>query len=91
MKSSPGLETEPSDFQPLATPSDAVENKAIPHNPADGRSAGRSGQQDEGGISDPDLATLVAAWPTLPAHIRAAVRALVGIAEGRTDADPKGL
>jgi len=27
---------------------------------------------------DPDLAALVAAWPTLPDHIRAAVRALLG-------------
>jgi hypothetical protein len=27
---------------------------------------------------DPDLTALVAAWPKLPDHIRAAIRALVG-------------
>jgi hypothetical protein len=29
-----------------------------------------------------DLAALVAAWPTLPDHIRAAIRALVGTVTG---------
>ena len=28
--------------------------------------------------TDPDVARLVAAWPTLPEHIKAAIRALVG-------------
>ena len=31
---------------------------------------------------DPDLSRVVAAWPTLPDHIRAAIRALVGITAG---------
>ena len=34
--------------------------------------------KSEGGIPDADLAALVAPWPTLPDHIRAAIRALVG-------------
>ncbi|MCE9566704.1 MAG: hypothetical protein K8U57_32265 [Planctomycetes bacterium] len=37
----------------------------------------------EGGIPDADLARLVVAWPTLPEHIRAAIRALVGTVAGR--------
>ena len=47
-----------------------------------GRSAGRSDEQGEGGVADADLAALVAAWPTLPAPIKAAIRALVGSAAG---------
>lgn len=43
-----------------------------------GRTTGRTSMTSEGGIPDPDLAALVAAWPTLPARIRAAVLALVG-------------
>ena len=42
-----------------------------------GRSAGRSDQQSEGGTVDAELGALVAAWPHLPEHIRAAIRALV--------------
>ena len=49
-----------------------------------GRSAGRSvvatGQAEGGPPADVDLAGLVAAWPTLPEPIKAAVRALVGSA-----------
>ncbi|MFO0842099.1 MAG: hypothetical protein U0797_06810 [Gemmataceae bacterium] len=45
-------------------------------------SAGRSDRQDEGGTADPDLAALVAAWPTLPDPVRAAVKALVGAVTG---------
>ncbi|HVK16119.1 MAG TPA: hypothetical protein VM533_04165 [Fimbriiglobus sp.] len=47
-----------------------------------GCSAGCSDQQGEGGIPDADLAALVATWPTLPNHIRAAIRALVGTVAG---------
>jgi len=36
----------------------------------------------EGGPVDPELAALVAAWPTLPDHIRAAVRAMLGTVTG---------
>jgi hypothetical protein len=46
-----------------------------------GRTAGRTrheSRESEGGIPDADLAALVAAWPALPDHIRAAIRALVG-------------
>jgi len=32
----------------------------------------------EGGIPDADLAALVAAWPTLPEHVRATIRTLIG-------------
>jgi hypothetical protein len=31
-------------------------------------------------VSDPDLARVVTAWPSLPPHIRAAVLALIGTA-----------
>ena len=52
-----------------------------PISPA-GRSAGRSADATGGSEGGPppqsDLETLVAAWPTLPDHIRAAIRALVG-------------
>ncbi len=44
---------------------------------ADGCSAGCSYRQGEGGMP-PDLARLVAAWPSLPEPIRAAIRALIG-------------
>ena len=47
-------------------------------NPASGCSAGRSGEQPEGGIPDAELAALVAAWPAFPEPIKAAIRALVG-------------
>jgi hypothetical protein len=36
----------------------------------------------EGGTPDADLTVLMAAWPTLPEHIRAAIRALVGTIAG---------
>jgi hypothetical protein len=45
-------------------------------------SAGRSDQTSEGGISDLELARLVAAWPTLADPIKAAIRALVGSQAG---------
>jgi hypothetical protein len=37
-------------------------------------------QLPTGAETDPDLARVVTAWPDLPAHIRAAVLALVGTA-----------
>jgi hypothetical protein len=36
--------------------------------------------QQAGATADPDLARVVTAWPDLPAHIKAAVLALVGTA-----------
>jgi hypothetical protein len=42
-----------------------------------GCSAGCSDTTNEGGIHDADLAALIAAWPTLPVPIKAAIRALV--------------
>ncbi len=52
-----------------------------------GRSAGRSDEQGEGGILDAELAALLAVWPNLPAHIRAAIRALVGAVVTTSSAD----
>jgi hypothetical protein len=47
--------------------------------PPSRRSAGRSDTRPEQGEGDdPELAALVAEWPTLPEPIRAAIRALVG-------------
>ena len=39
--------------------------------------AGCGDQLSEGGTTGPDLAALVTAWPALPDHIRAAIRARV--------------
>ena len=47
-------------------------------NPPPGCTAGCTGEQSEGGIPDAELAALVAAWPTLPEPIKAAIRALLG-------------
>jgi hypothetical protein len=33
-------------------------------------------------VSDPDLARILDAWPTLPAHIKAVIAALVAAGEG---------
>jgi hypothetical protein len=54
------------------------QHKAVTPSAGSGCSAGCSGQRSEGGILDADLAALIAAWPTLPDPIRAAIRALVG-------------
>ena len=42
-----------------------------------GCSVGCSSQRSEGGILDADLSALVAAWPTLPEHVRATIQTLV--------------
>jgi hypothetical protein len=42
--------------------------------------APRTGSHPPEPPADPDLARVVAAWPELPAHIKAAVLALVGTA-----------
>ena len=73
-----GLNRGPSDFQSLELPANPLADKAILNFDRGGRSAGRSGEQSEGGIPDAELAALVAAWPTLPEPIKAAIRALVG-------------
>ena len=62
--------------------SNSKQKQQLTSSAAVGCSAGCSDQQNEGGILDADLAALVAAWPTLPDHIRAAIRALVGITAG---------
>ena len=62
---------------PVRNPNTAKQLTAIA---AGGCSAGCSGEQSEGGIPDAELAALVAAWPTLPEPIKAAIRALVGAA-----------
>jgi hypothetical protein len=47
-----------------------------------GRTAGRTHEASEGGFHDPDLAALVAAWPSLPGAIRAGILAMVRAAGG---------
>ena len=39
---------------------------------------------------DAELAALVAAWPTLPAHIKAAVRALIETAKPKEEEEENG-
>jgi hypothetical protein len=46
-----------------------------------GCSAGCSDARSEGGVTDTDLAAIIAAWPTLPDHIRAAILALAQAAD----------
>ena len=70
----------PSDFQSPTSTSETLKNNAIPHADAAGRSAGRSDLTSEGGITNPELAALVAAWPTLAEPIRRAMLALIGAA-----------
>ena len=50
--------------------------------PPSRRTARRTSDTSEGGNSDAGLAAVMAAWPTLPDHIRAAVRALIDTATG---------
>ena len=44
-----------------------------------GCTTGSTSEQGDAAIVDPELAALVAAWPTLPAPIKAAIRALLGV------------
>jgi hypothetical protein len=46
--------------------------------PPSGCSAGCSDVQTEEGTPDAELSALLAAWPTLPEPIKAAIRALLG-------------
>ena len=77
----PGLNRGPSDFQSLELNSQHPVNTTLAPPPAVGRSAGRSDDESEGGNDDPDLARLIAAWPTLPEPIR---RAMLAILEAAT-------
>jgi hypothetical protein len=47
-----------------------------------GCSAGCSDQRNEGGIPDPALAALIAAWPALPDPIKAGILAMIRAASG---------
>jgi len=68
-------------LSPHAADSIPLPDKAFPSAAPVGRTTGRT-HNTEGGPVDPELAALVAAWPTLPDHIRAAVRALLGTVTG---------
>jgi len=58
-------------------------HKAVMPDAVLGCSIGCSDQKNEGGIADPDLAALIAAWLTLPDLIRVPIRALVATAGRR--------
>jgi hypothetical protein len=58
---------------------------------AAGCSAGCSEQQSDGGNTDPALAALVAAWPTLPEPIRRAMLALICAAAPTAGEGHRGL
>ncbi len=64
-------ESEPTALQPNS------EQQLTPSK-SPGCSAGCSAQQNERGITDPNLARVVEAWPTLPDALRRAVLALIG-------------
>ncbi len=68
--------------RPDASCSKSNAGKPVTPTEAAARSAGCSDQQGEGGIPDAELAALVAAWPTLPEPIKAAIRALLGTVTG---------
>ena len=65
-------------MSPQGSDSKLNSQQQLTTNAATGCSTGCSDQQSEGGVPDADLAALITAWPTLPDHIRAAIRALVG-------------
>ena len=62
---------------PLVPHSNPLQAKQLTSIPDSRCSAGCSDQQGEGGISDSELARLVAAWPTLPDAIRRGILAMV--------------
>ena len=78
----PGLNWGPSDFQSLEPAANTPENHGILNFQRAGRTAGRTGEQSEGGTPDAELASIIVAWPTLPEPIKAAIRALLGSAKG---------
>jgi len=60
-------------------------DKLVTSNDDSGRTTGRTrleGRKSEGGIVGADLAALMAAWPTLPDHIRATIRTLADCRQG---------
>jgi hypothetical protein len=63
---------------PIIARSNPQQHKQFAKPVDDGRTAGRTHVPGEGAVADAELAALVTAWPTLPDHIRAAIRALVG-------------
>ena len=66
------------------------QNKQIAASDDAGRSAGRSDERSEGGITDPELAALVAVWPMLSEPIRRAVSALIQSAAAHPSDDNGG-
>ena len=67
---------------PKLSPPKPLQSQDLRTIDAVGRSAGRSADcavQAEGGLS-PDLAAVVAAWPTLPEPLRRAVLAMIDAA-----------
>ena len=67
-------------MSPLASKAKTLESMGFSPSAPAGCTAGCTSEQSEGGIPDAELAALVAAWPTLPVPIRAAIRALIGAA-----------
>ena len=83
----PGLDSnQDKENQNLNTPfRKSHKSKNIEAQPTNRCTAGRTRSekpQPEGGILDADLAALVAAWPTLPDPIKAAILAMVRVAGG---------
>ncbi len=67
--------------------SNSLSEQQVTSNAAARCSAGCSEERAEGGIPDPDLARLVAAWPTLPDVLKSAIVAIVNAAGPMTSGE----
>jgi len=81
-------------YVPFVFETEVVSAKRLENQPSltvglSGCSTGCSSPADSTTHLTSDLARLVEKWPSLPAHIKAAVMALVGTVPVPTSADPK--
>jgi hypothetical protein len=65
---------------PPAPPHNSFRDKLFTTPSANRRTAGRTSEGEGALPADPELTALVAAWPSIPPHIKAAIRTLVGAA-----------
>jgi hypothetical protein len=70
------------EVRPFRTPSSSKTSESRPLKPPG--VVTECSEESDGSIPDADLARLIAAWPTLPEPIKAAIRALLGTIIPRT-------